>query len=75
MALAPPNRGRIGCLGELLGYARHAGKDRHHGRPKTVWVYALNAQGRAWLRHPNTYPDCSSSMHDIRLTDLEQLHQ
>lgn len=32
------------CLGETLGYARHAGQYRHHGQPKTIWIYALHTQ-------------------------------
>lgn len=65
------------CLGQTQGYARHAGKYRHHGRPKTVWVYALHARARAWLRHPIPHPNWSTSMHNIRLTELEmeQLYQ
>lgn len=58
-------------LGQTLGYARHAGKYRHHGHPKMVWVYTLHARARAWLRHPFPHPSWSRTMHEIQLTDLE----
>lgn len=59
------------CLGQTQGYARHAGQYRHHGQPKTVWVYPLHRRARHWLRQPVPHPVWSQSMHAITLTDSE----
>lgn len=64
------------CLGQTLGYARHAGQYRHHGQPKTVWVYPLHPRARAWLRYPLPHPSWTS-MQTLTLTDpeMETLHR
>lgn len=64
------------CLGQTLGYARHAGQYRHHGQPKTVWIYPLHPRARAWLRHPLPHPSWTS-MQTLTLTDpeMETLHK
>ncbi len=59
------------CLGKTRGYARHAGHYRHHGRPKTIWIYPLHRRARSWLRQPVPSPDWSATMQKIELTDLE----
>jgi len=68
-------------LGTTRGYARHAGRYRHHGQPKTVWIYPLHRRARHWLRQPRPHPDWSTAMQKIELSDLEmerlreQLHR
>ena len=59
------------CLGLTRGFARHAGRYHHHGRPKTVWVYPLHRRARDWLRYPLPLPKETAPMHTIDLSDLE----
>lgn len=59
------------CLGLTRGYARHAGRYHHHGRPKTVWVYPLHRRARDWLRYPLPLPKGTAPMQTIDLSDLE----
>jgi len=59
------------CLGTTRGYARHAGRYRHHGQPKTVWVYPLHRRARHWLRQPELHPEGRIAMQKVELSDLE----
>jgi hypothetical protein len=59
------------CLGLTRGFARHAGQYRHHGHPKTVWVYPLHRRARHWLRHPVAHPEWIQTMQRIELNDRE----
>lgn len=65
------------CLGLTRGYARHAGRYRHHGHPKTVWVYPLHRRACQWLRNPLVHPDWTQPMQKISLNilEMEQLRE
>ncbi len=58
------------CLGQTLGYGRHAGKYCYHGQAKTVWVYPLHPKARQWLRQPFAHPRWTP-MQNTRLTPVE----
>jgi hypothetical protein len=62
-------------LGRTRGYARHAGRYRHHGQPKMVWVYPLHQHARQRLRGVDPHPDWSQTMHKVKLSthEMEQL--
>lgn len=43
-------------VGDTLGYARSAGRYRHHGNPKRVWVRPLHRAAAAILSAPFDHP-------------------